>query len=84
MATTRGMVYIETSVVSYLRMSDEIIKELWEIKDGIAREHEYDVDRLVANLRARKRPAGQQVVDLRSARRVANQAALPEDHNKCR
>lgn len=49
-------------------MSDEIIRELWEIKDTIAREHGYDVDRLIAYLRARKRPAGQQVVDLRPAR----------------
>ena len=49
-------------------MPDEIIKELWEIKDSIAREHGYDIDRLVAYLRATKRPAGQPVVDLRPAR----------------
>ena len=45
-------------------MSDEIIKELWQIKDSIAREHGYDIERLVAHLRKRKRPKGQQVVDL--------------------
>jgi len=32
-------------------MTDEIIKELWRIKDDIAREHSYDLDRLVADLR---------------------------------
>ena len=46
-------------------MSDEIIKDLWEIKDSIAREHRYDIDRLVAYLRTRQRPKGHPVVDLR-------------------
>lgn len=32
-------------------MTNEIIKELWRIKDDIAREHSYDLDRLVADLR---------------------------------
>ena len=45
-------------------MADEIIRELWRIKDGIAREHGYDIDRLFAYLRTKKRPAGQRVVDL--------------------
>ena len=31
-------------------MPDELIEELWQIKDGIAREHGYDVDALVAHL----------------------------------
>ena len=54
-------------------MSDEIIKELWQIKDSIAREHGYDIERLVAHLRKRKRPKGQQVVDLRARRGQADQ-----------
>ena len=52
-------------------MPDEIIKELWQIKDSIAREHGYDIDALVAHLQTKKRPKGQQVVDLRSLRRAA-------------
>ena len=36
-------------------MPDELIEELWQIKDGIAREHGYDVDALVAHLRIRER-----------------------------
>ena len=42
-------------------MADEIINELWEIKDAIAREHRYDIDALVAYLKTRKRPKGQRV-----------------------
>ena len=45
-------------------MADEIIKELWEVKDAIAQEHGYDIDALVAHLRARRRAKGQRVVDL--------------------
>ena len=36
-------------------MSDEIIKELWRIKDSIAREHGNDVRKLAAYLQDRKR-----------------------------
>jgi hypothetical protein len=56
-------------------MADEIIKELWEIKDGIAQKYGYDVDALVAHLRTRKREGDHQVVDLRSMKEVAEQGA---------
>lgn len=59
-------------------MPDEIIKELWEIKDSIAREHGCDVESLVAQLRARKTPEGERVLDLRAARRTAEQG-VPAD-----
>ena len=45
-------------------MSDEIIEELWQIKDSIAREHDYDIESLVAHLQTKQRSADQQVVDL--------------------
>ena len=45
-------------------MSDEIMQELWQHKDHIALEQEYDIEALVAHLRGKKRPDGQQVVDL--------------------
>jgi hypothetical protein len=40
---------------SLLIMSDEIIKELWKIKDVIAKECGYDARALVALLQAKKR-----------------------------
>ena len=52
-------------------MPDEIIKELWQIKDSIAREHGYDIDALVAYLQAKKRREGQRVVDLGSLKETA-------------
>ena len=54
-------------------MSDEIIMELWQIKDRIAREQGYDIDALVAHLQTKKRAEGRQVVDLRAMRQVAEQ-----------
>lgn len=45
-------------------MADEIIEELWKIKDGIAREYAYNVDALVAHIKAKGLSAGQKVVDL--------------------
>ncbi len=38
-------------------MPDEIIKELWQIKDANAREHSYDIEALVAYLQAATRRA---------------------------
>ena len=63
-------------------MSDEIIKDLWEIKDKIAREHGYDIDRLVTFLRTRQRPMGHPVVDLRPVREGSHQATLLEWRNQ--
>lgn len=56
-------------------MSDAIIKELWQIKDSIAREHGYDLEALVAHLQAKKRPEGQRIVDLRAIRGAAEQGS---------
>ncbi len=36
-------------------MADEIIEELWRIKDDTAREHGYDVRRFAAYIRSRER-----------------------------
>jgi hypothetical protein len=64
-------------------MSDAIIKELWQVKDSIAREHGYEIETLVAYLQTKKRPAGQRVIDLRAMRERAEQGA-PADADKPR
>jgi hypothetical protein len=52
-------------------MADEIIKELWAIKDKMAGESGFDAKALVDHLRTKKHPADQVVVDLRSLRQNA-------------
>ncbi|MFH1112302.1 MAG: hypothetical protein V1792_00130 [Pseudomonadota bacterium] len=54
-------------------MPDEIIEELWRIKDGIARECGYDVKVLVAHLKDKKHIEDKQVVDPRSIKRTTDQ-----------
>ncbi|MCE2433674.1 MAG: hypothetical protein J4F29_12255 [Candidatus Latescibacteria bacterium] len=62
-------------------MSDEIIKELWQIKDSIAQEHGYDIEALVTYLQTKKRSEDQQVVDLRALKETAGQDAS-EGHGR--
>ena len=52
-------------------MTDEIIKELREIRDAIARESGNDLDTLVARLQRESQAAGRQPVDLRSLKKAA-------------
>ena len=54
-------------------MPDEILEELWKIKDSIAEEYAGDVRALVAHLRTRERRADQQTVDLRGMKQIAQQ-----------
>lgn len=63
-------------------MSDEIIKELWQIKDSIAQEHGYDIEALVAHLQTKKRTKGQKVVDLSALKKNAGQGASSPIHPK--
>ena len=45
-------------------MSDEIIEELWSIKDDMAREHRNDVRRLAAYLQSKMHEQSGPAVDL--------------------
>jgi len=45
-------------------MADEIIQELWKIKDAIADEHGCNLDSLSVYLRSRKHAENQRVVKL--------------------
>ncbi|MBF0275118.1 MAG: hypothetical protein HQK84_07790 [Nitrospinae bacterium] len=44
-------------------MKDEIIEELWKVKDEIAKEHNYDIDKLVETLREREKTEKRKIVD---------------------
>ena len=56
-------------------MPDEMLEELWQIKDSMAREYGCDIDTLVAHLQSRQRAASRQVVDLRAMKEAAERAA---------
>ena len=57
-------------------MADEIIKELWKIKDAIAKEYGCDVKSLVAHLRSKKHEEDKHVVDLRSVKQAAERIRI--------
>ena len=52
-------------------MADEIIKELWKVKDAIAEEYGCDVKSFVAHLQVKKHEGDKPVVDLRSMKQAA-------------
>ena len=52
-------------------MSDEIIEELWQVKDDIARENEHDVRRLADYLRGQTRVALDRTADRPSVNETA-------------
>ena len=56
-----------------LKMSDEIIEELWRIKDSIAREHGYDIEALVAYLQSKEKAEGRRIVNLSAMKKTAEQ-----------
>ncbi|MEA3240679.1 MAG: hypothetical protein U9P37_03755 [Pseudomonadota bacterium] len=51
-------------------MSDEIIREIWQIKDAIGKEVNYNLHSLGALLRTRQSTEGKQIVDLSSKRKA--------------
>lgn len=57
-------------------MSDEIIREVWEIKDAIGKEANYNLHTLGALLRKRQYTGTKQIVDL-SSKRKAVKKKLP-------
>ena len=64
-------------------MPDVIIKKLRKIKDGIAREHGYDIETLAAHLQTKERSDGQRVVDLRAMTEAADQGIpVDVDHSR--
>ena len=39
-------------------MKNEILEELWKIKDQLAKENDYDIEKLVKRLRAKEKAEG--------------------------
>jgi len=47
-------------------MKNEILEELWEAKDQLAHEYDYDIEKLVKELRKKEKETGISVIDLTS------------------
>ncbi len=62
-------------------MANEIIEELWQIKDNMAREYGYDIDAFVARLQSKQRSANRQVVDLRAMKEATKRAASSKPYS---
>ena len=45
-------------------MTDEIIREVWRAKDELAKQFNYDLEALAAELRKRQKESGRKVVNL--------------------
>ncbi|MBU1613686.1 hypothetical protein KJ693_00055 [bacterium] len=45
-------------------MRNEILEELWQSKDAVAKEYGYDIDRLVKGLREKEESEKVRVIDL--------------------
>lgn len=45
-------------------MTDEIIEELWRVKDDLAKQFNYDIDALAAELQRRQKESGMEVINL--------------------
>jgi hypothetical protein len=48
-------------------MTDEIVEELWQVKDNLAKEFNYNLDALAAELQRRQKESGREVVNLARA-----------------
>jgi predicted DNA-binding ribbon-helix-helix protein len=51
-------------------MKNEVLEELWKIKDQIAEENGYDMDKLAAQVKEQERSATAEVVNLSASRKT--------------
>ncbi len=56
-------------------MADQVIEELWRIKDAMAREYGNDIVRLAADLQAKQGEQGRPIVDLEALRNTGERGA---------
>jgi hypothetical protein len=63
-------------------MNDEIIREVWLIKDSIGREFGYDIRSLGALLQQRQRMGHKQIVDLSCSKKKSAEDMQPIPDSK--
>ncbi|MFP4501355.1 MAG: hypothetical protein ACLFTT_10190 [Candidatus Hydrogenedentota bacterium] len=61
-------------------MSDPVIEELWNIKDAIAKAHNYDVDALLDHLEEQGKHRKNELVDLAARKKLSKEnKSRPEE-----
>lgn len=50
-------------------MKNEILEELWRVKDELAAKHNYDINAMFRDLREREKTSGHRLVDFSKPRR---------------
>jgi len=58
-------------------MTDEIIREVWRAKDELAKQFNYDIEALAAELQKRQKESGRKVVNLEKES-ADHTAAVPQ------
>jgi hypothetical protein len=59
------------------RCTDEVLQEVWRIKDTLPASYGHDVDRLFADARKRQKLCGHRVVNLQGGRKTGSRKAKP-------
>jgi hypothetical protein len=80
-------VYLETSVVSYLTYRriatmyrDEVIEEVWRIRDEYVQQHHHSLDEIVEDLRRHQAEHPSRLIDRRRERRGESPQNEPSSH----
>jgi hypothetical protein len=58
-------------------MQDEVMREVWQAKDDLAKQFNYDLDALAAELRKRQETSGREVVNLEKEAAKQSQTSNP-------
>ena len=55
---------------------DEIIKEVWRIRDEYVEQHNHDLSKIVADLRRRQKSPYSKLIDLRDRTKRSTQSSI--------
>ncbi|OHB77819.1 MAG: hypothetical protein A2Z34_10445 [Planctomycetes bacterium RBG_16_59_8] len=59
----------QTRAIEHSFVADDVLREVWRIKDELSASHRHDIGRLCAALQKRQRRSGHRIVDLSKERK---------------
>ena len=73
-----------TAKVMRARYADDVLEEIWRIKDELSASYGHDVDKMFASARERQKHSGHRVVNLQDERKEVSYALrdAPRKKNK--